>query len=517
MPQPRPHAALRYGLRHGLPYAAIIGALAGADVAIQAWRRAIGPSAQALHLFSYLFLILVVVLLLVAGFLPAQSTGRVRPGTWAGGVAVGLPCVPFAVVAILQTVERQGRPNGAQITGYVIAFLLLVAIGAAAGALISLPGALAGRARYRADHAAELAALAAERAAHEAAHAITAPRRRSMKKRVAEWAIGLLLAAAILLLIVAPPTAALWAYETLLRWQSLALAAGALIAGVALLIPGQRRRWLDYLFDWLGLMCLCVAVLLALALAGVGSGATSLISVVAPLVYIWRIFARLTGPAQRLLVEPPERVPVVFRDDGQVLRFYPSRRKLAAHGAIAAAMVLVFTALTVLFRGAGALLVAALGVFALLGLYGLIPDLARLVHRWPVLIVTSEGITDLASAGIFGFGLIPWHELVTVFDAGTMRGGRFRELAILPVSFRRLLAHQPRLKRPLLRFAAMMGGGAIYLSSIYLSQPPAVIAQQINDYVKAHAPADFLEPEDEDEDEHQSEHAAQTREMTRDA
>lgn len=277
-----------------------------------------------------------------------------------------------------------------------------------------------------------------------------------------------------------------------------------MVVGAGLLILGRRHRRLGYLLDWLGLASLCFGVVLALAeLFGLDA---SVVTTGASVVYLWRMMSRLIGSTRRPIPELPEPEPVsvVFRDDGQVLTFYPSRRKLAAHGVFAAAIVLIFTALAVIFHGVGVFLILCLGVFALLGLYGLIPDLTRLVHRWPALIVTSEGITDRASAGAFGFGLIPWREIVAVFDAGNMRGSRFRELAILPVSFQRLLARQPAIKRPLLRFASTMGGGAIFIWSLYLSQPPAEISHQIHDYVKQHAPIGYLEadgPEGEGESE----------------
>ena len=73
-------------------------------------------------------------------------------------------------------------------------------------------------------------------------------------------------------------------------------------------------------------------------------------------------------------------------------------------------------------------------------------------------------------------------------NAGTLRGGRFRVLAIIPVSYHRLLMRQPVPKRPFLRLGSAMGGGAIYLSSIVLSQLPAELAQRIYDFVKEPAP-----------------------------
>ncbi len=498
--QPRSHPALRYGL----PSAVAIAVLGGADVALQARRHAIGPSARGLVVFSYLFVLVVVVLLLAVGFLAAGSNGRLRAGMRAGAVAASPPSALFMLVVVLQTIARQGSPSGTQIAGDVIAFLLFFVAGALAGAIVSLPGALVGCAHYRGEHAAELAALTAERAAQRAAQRAArreAASRPKEKTSPREWAFVWLVIAAIVVIVVAPDFAAELAYDAFTLWQGLLLAAGALAVGAALLKSAGHVRWLGYVFDWLGVMALCFAVVLAIAeVTGYG---VYLLSAPAVWLFMWRTADRYMGDALPRPPERPEQSPVFFRHDGEAIVIYPSRRKLAAHGTFAGGVALICSVLAVVFRGAGPTLVFALGAFAVMGLIGFIPDVARLVYRRPALIVNSDGITDLASAGVFGFGLIPWHEVAGIFNAGSLRTGSLRELAIYPVSFRRLLARQPLLKRPFLRFFSALGGGGIFISSIFLSQPPAEVAQRIHEYVKAHAPAGFMEPdEDEDEREH---------------
>ena len=497
--QSRAHPALRYGL----PNALAIAALGGADAALQAWRHAIGPSARSLVAFSYLFVLVVVVLLLAAAFLAARSNGRLPAGLWAGAIATALPSTLFLLVLVLQMSARQSAVSGTQIAGYVIAVLLFAAGGALAGAIVSLPAALAGRARYRGEHAAELAAIAAERAARKAAP--RAPDARPKTKDDVPWITVWLGVAAIVSIVMAPDFAAELAYDAFTEWQGLMLAAGTLAAGAALLKAAGRVRWLGYVFDWLGVMSLCFA--LVLAIAEVTGWGIYLLGGPAVWLFMWRTAGRYMGDALPRPPERPEQPPVFFRHDGQAIVIYPSRRKLAAHGVFAGVVALVFGALAVVFRGAGPTPVFALGVFAVMGLMGFLPDFVRFVYRRPALIVNSDGITDLASAGIFGFGLIPWHEVAGIFNAGKLRSGSLRELAIYPVSFRRRLARQPLLKRPFLRICSALGGGGIFISSIFLSQPPAEVAQRIHDYVKSHAPAGYMETgEDEDEDEDEREH-----------
>lgn len=494
MRQPRVQLAWRHGLRA----AAVIAVLTSVDAAVQARRRAIGPSAHGLVVFTYLLILALVLLLLAAGFAAARSTGRARAGAAAGAIAVGAPWTLVVLVLTLQTATGHRPLTGLQVVGYVVAFLLFAAAGALVGAIVSLPGALVGRACYRREHAAELAALAAELAARDEARRAAASRRGPKKKGDTPWAFVWLMVAAIGLIAFVPALAAQWAFEGAGRWQGLGLAGAALVVGIILLKAAAIRGRLGYVLDWLGVMGLCFAAMLAIAeLTGF---AVLLIPGAGMLLYIWRSFDRSMRTVLPPPAETPERPPVWFRHDGQSIVVYPSRRKLAAHAAFAGGVALVAAALAVRFRAAGPDVVFALGAFAALGLFGFVPDLVRLVHRWPALIVSSDGVTDLASAHVLGFGRIPWHEIIGVVNAGTLRGGRFPELAIIPVSYHRLLASQPLLKRPFLRLGSAMGGGAIYISSVVLSQPPSELARRIGDFVKSHAPAGYIEPDEYEDD-----------------
>lgn len=491
MRQPRGHPTLR----HGLPAAVVIAALGTANAVIQARRHAIGPSARGLVVFSYLFLLIVVLLLLAVGFRAARSTGRARAGAGAGALALGLPCAVFLLVVTLQALPHQGTLGGARIVGYVIAFLLFAGAGAAAGGVVSMPAALVARARYRDEHAEELAALAAARAAEKR---LVAVRRKAKQQDDMSWPVAWLVIAAIMVVAIAPAFAAQWAYNGFTQWQGFLVASGALVLGIALMKSAARHRRLGYVLDCLGLTSLCFAAMLATAeLTGLG---IALISTAGAMIYTWRFAARFGSDDSSPPAETSEREPVLFRYDGQAIVVYPSRRTLALHAAFAGGVAVVAGALAVLFRGGGPVPVFSFGAFALMGLIGFVPDVVRLLHRWPALIVSSDGVTDLASAHLIGFGLIPWHEIVGVINAGHLRGSPISELAILPVSFHRLLARQPLLKRPFLRFTSAMGGGAIYLSAIILSRPPSELALSIFEFVKSHAPAGYVEPDQPDEE-----------------
>jgi hypothetical protein len=43
--------------------------------------------------------------------------------------------------------------------------------------------------------------------------------------------------------------------------------------------------------------------------------------------------------------------------------------------------------------------------------------------------------------------------------------------------------------------------GVINIASLYLAQPPDEVATRINDYIRSHAPASYLESVDEPDDE----------------
>jgi hypothetical protein len=190
--------------------------------------------------------------------------------------------------------------------------------------------------------------------------------------------------------------------------------------------------------------------------------------------------------------------PVRFREDGERIVVYPSRWRLARHAVYAGMLALQAGVLIYLLQGFGPVVVVGLGFLAAFGLIHFLDYLPRLLWRWPALIVNSDGITDRASAGVTGVGLIPWHELESVVDAGRAPRGSYAELAISPISRSRLERRLPLLKRLFLGLhsALTLNFGPIYISSLFLTDPPAQIARRIASYVESHAPAGYIDPSD---------------------
>jgi hypothetical protein len=221
MRQPSSGPALRNGLSAGV----VIMVLGSANAAVQAWRHTAGPSARWLVVFSYLFVLITALLLLRAGYRSSRLTGRLNAGTLAGAVAVAPPATLLVIAANLQTLVRQH--TWTEIVSTLVAILLIAAAGALVGAIVSLPAALLARSRYHAEHATELAALAAERAAQRERERVARALRERKTRNQVPWPPVLLAVAALLLVALVPGLAAQWAYDTVLKWQGLALAAGA--------------------------------------------------------------------------------------------------------------------------------------------------------------------------------------------------------------------------------------------------------------------------------------------------
>src|SRR5262249_20925227 len=115
------------------------------------------------------------------------------------------------------------------------------------------------------------------------------------------------------------------------------------------------------------------------------------------------------GPLQR---------EVHFRDDGERLAVYPSRRRLLG---LCARLVLVLGAFgsigtfDVLVAGGNVLLFGALGVVGggiFLFLIG--ATLSRVVRRQPTLLVGPDGILEGGSLIATGMGLLQWNEILGV-------------------------------------------------------------------------------------------------------
>lgn len=134
-------------------------------------------------------------------------------------------------------------------------------------------------------------------------------------------------------------------------------------------------------------------------------------------------------------------------------------------------------------------------------LFGFLPDLIRLLVRWPSLTVNAAGLVDASSAHLFGFGLIPWDDVDTVFPTqGNLGRGQFAEVLIIVDRLPQLLAALPWWKRWPLKLIDQFRLG-VPISSLLLKQPPEQVAEQIVAYIKSHAPPAYLETVFDEEEE----------------
>lgn len=475
-------------LRYGLPAALVNVALLGVDQAM----RALGPAAiqspPGRRALTAAFFSCVALVTLATGYFIARKTGRLRATTSTGALAVGLPAALLAVVMSVRTVLAHSD----QFMASAVAVIFFTIVAALAGAILAALGGLVGRILYRSAHPEEHAELAAQLAA---ARATARQRRRSERLGVFGW----LMVAAIIVVTMAPMGISYWASYALTRWEGLAGSVGALVIGYGLMRLANNTRWQSYLYDLVGLILISSGVIVGVA--EITGYAISLLVGIGTFAFIWRAIDRSMDIRKPIPTEPPELPPVFFRDDGESIVVYPSRRKLAGYAAFAGSVSLIFGALAFVFRSADPTIVFGLGVFAVMGLIGFIPDLARLLHRWPTVTVTSDGIIDRGSGLITGFGLIPWHEIEGVVGGIRLKRNAIPELFIIPVNFERLIARQPLLKRPLLRLGSAMRGGCIAISSLYLAQPTEEVAERISVFVRSHAPASYLESADDADNE----------------
>lgn len=479
MRQTRANPILRYGLIAAL----INAALLGVDQAIRALRPAPIQSPQGPSALTISFFASVALVTLIVGYLTARETGSREAAQWAGALAVGLPAALLAIVYFVLGVAAHNKP----LETYALGAGFFAFAGLLGGIVVAAPGGLVGRWRYRKAHAEEFAARAAQRAA---ARAAVRQRRRSERLGVFGW----LMVGAILIVTIAPIGLSYLALNHLSQWEGLAASLGALLVGYGLLKLTDRDRWQSYLYDLIGLTLIVSGLIVGIG--EITGYAILLLAGPGTMAYIWRAMDRSLGIRKPSAADPPEPEPVLFRHDGESIDCYPSRRTLTGHALFAGGVSLTCGALAVIFHTADPTIVFGLGAFAVMGLIGFIPDLARLLHRWPTLTVTSDGIIDRGSGLLVGFGLIPWHEIEGVIGGVRLKRNAIAELLIAPVNFERLIARQPLLKRPLLRLGSAMRGGCIAISSLYLAQPTEEVAARIHDYVLSHAPASYLEPEE---------------------
>jgi len=516
--------------RSGFLFGGMIAVAGCADAALQAWGRAIGPSAHSLIVFTALFFALVVVLLVLAGLRAARASGRLRTGMAAGVIAGVLPMTAFTLVAIVQTPVLRPTPVGAEKTldASIITTLVLLIFAAGSaivGALLATPGALVGRRLYRRRHlsgdtidapdgAANVMHMAPdyETPSHVAGSSVAGSSvavsssvakndiqpARSRGKELKQWLEAILLMSSALLLPVASFAVALWIIDRTAEHAPL-IGVSLLLAGAAIFLLLRHSHRLLPLRDWLALAGLALgASLIWPSAAGLFGPSAMMLYIQRAYSYVMSGFSAALREVRDLLKdEVRQRPEVIFRDDGERIVVYPTRWQLTAHATLAASIAFLSFGALLVFRFDDMRPVVALGAFGIIGLIGLVPDLMRLAPRRPALIVTSAGIEDHASLHVVGTGLIPWREIGGVYSTpGDLLHGRFAALVIITRDEEALLARQHPFKRSLLRLMSRFNFGDIHISSLLLSEAPAAVAARINAFVKTHAPPNYVEPED---------------------
>ncbi len=140
-------------LRNGMFCGVLLAALTIGNAAIQNHRHVVGPSAQGLVVFTYIFFLIVLVALLLVGLLTTRSTGQLGAGWRAGAVAGAIPGAVLAVESLWATVNHAVQASdGGQIAALLVGVVALAGVVGALGALVSWPGAALGRAQYRKQH-----------------------------------------------------------------------------------------------------------------------------------------------------------------------------------------------------------------------------------------------------------------------------------------------------------------------------------------------------------------------------
>ncbi len=184
---------------------------------------------------------------------------------------------------------------------------------------------------------------------------------------------------------------------------------------------------------------------------------------------------------------------VTLPDDGQTIRVYADKSRVVRYmlqltilGGICTAAGVGMWSDPQYQIGAVLMLLCDL----LLGIY-LLLGVARLISRTPVLIVSSEGITDNATLIATGMGMIRWREILGLLilsrsqsrSAGSR--SRFARYLTIVADDHTIVRAQALWKRALL----VLFGSSICVVSIHeflLPMPLEELQAQIEEYLRAH-------------------------------
>jgi hypothetical protein len=147
----------RIAARYGVPFgvgAAFVGSLNGIA---QAYRHAVGPSAQGLVLLTYLWLLATAICVVLAAQMSARTSGSLRVGVWAGAITSMLCLtIVFAIFVFSPVLQQQlsdpntrDLPLAETVLTTVVILLFFSVVGGLLGALVAVPGAWLGREQAR--------------------------------------------------------------------------------------------------------------------------------------------------------------------------------------------------------------------------------------------------------------------------------------------------------------------------------------------------------------------------------
>lgn len=494
-------ASFNVAWRSGWRYGAGACIVVAFDLGVQRVRHGFGWPRETTLWLNWVALSLPFVLVMIAAYRAGRASGDVKLGAWTGSFAGALPTT---VVGLALAVAMIVAPSGKQppIENLKTALSLLAMgpiIGGILGYFLAYIPSWIGRLVFRQHDPEHIA----EREAH-----LSLSRAERRKRWITNNLLPIVTALGIMglitLILVLPVFIATWVARYIPSWRT-PLTLGAAALALMLLITFRQHHYIRIGTNWLALCLLSVG----LQVGFIGTGANWVDAVtywVIPGLSMWLLMengvSAALAPVLRGLAQTRGNEqalpPVYFHDGGERLTYYPSRRKLALH-ALFAGGVSVLMLVLLFIPGISIFIQMGVVIFAAMALcFGFVPDVVRLLYRWPALLVTGEGVVDQGSLGIYGIGLIPWNQVEGVFSTRrNLRRGRFPEVHIVAANEDTLIAAQPFYKRPLLKLVSSYSFG-IPISSIVLTQSPNQIVEEITAYIQRYAPAEYVKAFEED-------------------
>jgi len=308
------------------------------------------------------------------------------------------------------------------------------------------------------------------------------------------------------ILVTAVPFAA-YVHENASHWEVPA-AVASLVLGVLSLLWYWRTKRYGWVVAILALEFLTFAFISVLILGGEALAlallfGVSIAYIVAIIVNGSRVTRRVESSmrafGEGINGDPLFRRQAHFRDDGQRIVVYPRQRRLiigvVSQAAILAGIVVAFA----LWRSVDTILLwILLAPFACLLLLIFPAWLYRLVAHKPSLVAGPDGILDDATLTWSGVGLLRWDEVLSVTPT-TRSSGRmtYHYLDIMVTDLPAIRRRLPLLKRFGLR-NTNSGMSQLLIGQSMLETPVADLAEQIDRYVKTHAPAGWFGDEARD-------------------